>query len=98
MRRTFFKKPLRSLRALRLIRLRVLHPPPRAALHSFTMTFVPHPRLRNGHLMTLYAWARPRRFPRLPPPVDRYFDVAEAARVLAHCHWQPKPRETGTLL
>lgn len=48
--------------------------------------------------MTVYAWARPRRFPRLPPPVDRYFDVAEAARLLAHCHWQPEPRETVTLL
>jgi hypothetical protein len=62
------------------------------------MSFVPHPRLRNGHLMTLYAWARPRRFPRLPLPVDRYFDVAEAARVLAQCHWQPKPRDAETLV
>ena len=40
--------------------------------------------------MTLYAWARPRRFPELPPPTQRYFDVAPDARVLAHCHWQPR--------
>jgi predicted alpha/beta-fold hydrolase len=36
----------------------------------------------------LYAWARSRRFPLLPDPVPRYFDVAADARVLAHCHWQ----------
>lgn len=62
------------------------------------MPFVPHRRLKNGHLMTIYAWAKPRRFPRLPPPVPRYFDVAPDARVLAHCHWQPEPRESTTLL
>ncbi len=38
--------------------------------------------------MTLYAWGRPRRLPRLPPPEDRYFDVEPGTRVLAHCHWQ----------
>lgn len=62
------------------------------------MPFLPHPRLRNGHLMTIYAWARPRRFPRLPPPTPRYFDVAEDARVLAHCHWQADPPGAATLL
>jgi len=45
--------------------------------------------LGNGHLMTLYAWARPRGFPRLPPPVSRHFDVEAGTRVLAHCYWQP---------
>lgn len=48
--------------------------------------------------MTIYAWARPRRFPDLPPPTSRYFDVAEDARVLAHCHWQREPRQATTLL
>lgn len=62
------------------------------------MSFVPHRRLRSGHLMTVYAWAKPRRFPRLPAPVPRYFDVASDARVLAHCYWQAKPRESTTLL
>jgi predicted alpha/beta-fold hydrolase len=28
----------------------------------------------------------------------RYFDVARDARVLAHCHWQPEPRQKPTLL
>lgn len=48
--------------------------------------------------MTLFTWARPRRFPRLPAPVRRYFDVAPEARVLAHCHWQPAPSTRPTLL
>ena len=55
------------------------------------MPFLPstyHPLFNGGHRQTLYAWARRRRFPRLPEPESRYFDVAEDARVLAHCHWQ----------
>jgi predicted alpha/beta-fold hydrolase len=68
------------------------------------MHFVPMHRLTNGHFMTLYAWGRPRRFPRLPEPTVRYFDVVPdgdehgPARVLAHCHWQPDPRSSPTLL
>jgi predicted alpha/beta-fold hydrolase len=50
--------------------------------------FTPRKRLRNGHLMTLFVWARPRRFPKLPPAEERVFQVADDARVLAHCHWQ----------
>jgi len=46
------------------------------------------PRFTGGHKQTLYAWARPRQFPRLPAPVERYFDVAPDARVLAHCHFE----------
>jgi predicted alpha/beta-fold hydrolase len=56
------------------------------------------PRFAGGHKQTLYAWARPRRFPRLPPPVVRHFDVAADARVLAHCHWHDRPSEHPTLL
>lgn len=48
--------------------------------------------------MTLYAWARGRRFPRLPPPQPRYFDVAPKARVLALTYWQPRRKEAATLL
>jgi uncharacterized protein len=46
------------------------------------------PRFTGGHKQTLYAWARPRQFPRLPVPVERHFDVAADARVLAHCHFR----------
>ena len=48
--------------------------------------------------MTLYSWGDPRRFPRLPSPTVRYFDVAPDSRVLAHCHWQPRPWEHPTIV
>ena len=48
--------------------------------------------------MTLYAWGKPRAFPALPPPQPRFFDVAPGTRVLAHCHWQPRPWEHPTLI
>ena len=60
--------------------------------------FVPRPSLRDGHRMTFYSWANPRYFPRLPTPTVRYFDVDHDARVLAHCHWQPRRWEHPTLI
>jgi predicted alpha/beta-fold hydrolase len=57
-----------------------------------------HPRFRGGHRQTLYAWAKRRRFPRLPAPAVRYFDVAEDTRVLAHCHWHDRPHDHPTIL
>ena len=56
------------------------------------------PRFTGGHKQTLYAWARKRAFPRLPEPEARYFDVAEEARVLAHCHWQPRREAHPTFI
>jgi uncharacterized protein len=48
--------------------------------------------------MTLFGWGNPRYFPRLPEPTIRYFDVDTHARVLAHCHWHPRPWERVTLV
>jgi predicted alpha/beta-fold hydrolase len=65
------------------------------------MPFAPsayRPLFTGGHRQTLYAWARTRRFPRLPAPVERYFDVAADARVLAHCHWQDVPAGRPTIV
>jgi uncharacterized protein len=56
------------------------------------------PRFTGGHWQTLYAWARRRRFPGLPEPESRYFDVAQDARVLAHCHWHERRRDHPTIL
>lgn len=56
------------------------------------------PLFTGGHRQTLFAWARRRRFPNLPAPVVRYFDVSEDARVLAHCHWQRHPSDHPTIL
>src|SRR5262245_49687115 len=71
------------------------HPPTRA---EGIDGFVPRPSLRGGHRMTIYGWANPRYFPRLPPPTTRYFDVDHDARVLAHCHWHPRRWEHPTLV
>jgi uncharacterized protein len=60
--------------------------------------YVPARRWRGGHRMTIYTWARRRPFPSLPVPTDRYFDVAERTRVLAHCYWQPAPARHPTLV
>lgn len=65
------------------------------------MSFAPseyQPLFTGGHRQTLYAWARRRRFPNLPAPEARYFDVAADARVLAHCHWQRNPDDRPTIL
>jgi predicted alpha/beta-fold hydrolase len=61
--------------------------------------FVPRRRwLANGHVMTVYAWARARAFPALPPPDPRVIRVADDASVLAHCYWQPDRDSHVTLL
>lgn len=60
--------------------------------------YAPVPHLAGGHRMTIVTWARPRRFPALPRPQPRYFDVAPDARVLALCYWQPERRSASTVL
>jgi uncharacterized protein len=52
-------------------------------------TFTPRKWLKNGHLMTLAAWARPRRFDDLPAPEARLFQVTDDTQVLGHLYWQP---------
>jgi predicted alpha/beta-fold hydrolase len=60
--------------------------------------YIPRRGLRNGHVMTLYAWGKPRRFDRLPAPTERLFDVAPGTQVLAHCHWQADRASAPALL
>jgi len=60
--------------------------------------YVAPPWLCNGHGMTVFTWARRRRFPRLPEPDARVFDISPDARVLAKCHWQPHRTAQPTLL
>ena len=54
--------------------------------------------LRNGHLMTVYAWGRPRALPGLPAPERREFRTAPDTTVVAACHWQPDRAARTTLL
>ena len=49
-------------------------------------------------MQTLWAWAQPRALPHLPAPVTRYFNVAEDACVLAHCHWRQHAQRHPTLI
>ncbi len=60
--------------------------------------FVTHRWLRNGHTMTIYAWARPRRFPTLPRPEARLFQVSADTHVRADCYWQPDRASRPVLL
>lgn len=65
---------------------------------SVPAPYTPRRALRNGHVMTIYAWGRRRQFPRLPAPSERLFDVAPDTRVLAHCHWQTEPSRHPALI
>src|SRR6202166_2313590 len=61
-------------------------------------TFVPHPLLRNAHLMTLAAALLPRNTRLLPRAEPRLFEVQPGTKLLAKCHWQPQPRESPALV
>jgi uncharacterized protein len=54
--------------------------------------------LRNRHVMTVYAWGRPRRLRALPAPEQRHFKTADDTIVVAACHWQPSRTRHPTLL
>jgi len=53
------------------------------------LPFEPAAWLKNGHTMTLYAWAKRRHFPELPAPERRLFKVTEDTAVASDCYWQP---------
>jgi len=63
-----------------------------------TDAFVPRRGLRHGHVMTIYAWARQRAFPALPPQDARLIRVTDDTQVLAHCYWQPDRASRPTVL
>jgi predicted alpha/beta-fold hydrolase len=61
--------------------------------------FKPHSFFQNGHAQTLaaFAWPRRRRF-RSVNDEERIFQVAEDVQLLAHCRWQPNPKEHLTIV
>lgn len=59
--------------------------------------FAPRRFLRGGHLQTLAGFFLVRSS-RLPPPEDRYVEVAPGVKILCRCHWQPDRRKALTLL
>ena len=60
--------------------------------------FQPRVGLRNGHVMTVFAWAKTRTYPGLPDPEPRLFRTAPDTQVLAHCHWQVERHTRPTLV
>jgi hypothetical protein len=48
--------------------------------------------------MTVFAWARPRAFPRLPEPEARLIETTPETQVLAHAYWQPEREGRPTIL
>jgi hypothetical protein len=67
-------------------------------ISAATVPFVARRWLSNGHVMTVFAWARPRTFPGLPAPEARLFRMDVDTEVLAHCYWQLERAARPTLL
>jgi len=61
-------------------------------------SFVPRRGLSNGHVMTVYGWAKKREFPALPTPEARYFQTTPDTQVLGHCYWQAERHARPTLV
>ena len=60
--------------------------------------YEPHPLMRNSHVMTVAGAFWPRRYPALPPAVDRLFEVEPGTHLLGRCHWQQDPRLHPTIV
>lgn len=61
--------------------------------------FIPHPRYKQPHLMTLagHFWPRDKFIPENIIE-ERIFQTDLEAKVLAHCHWQPNRKSAATLV
>lgn len=78
---------------------------PRASLDKIARAlaerpFVPHPLFVNGHAQTLAAYVWPRRFQLRGHRLDeeRYFEVEDGVRLLAHCRWQKERHSSPTIV
>ncbi|MEO6221799.1 MAG: alpha/beta fold hydrolase [Vicinamibacterales bacterium] len=60
--------------------------------------FVPARGLFNGHVVTIYAWARGRVYPGLAAPESRLIRIDSETQVRADCYWQAGRRAHPTLL
>ena len=63
------------------------------------LPFVPHPFLKNPHIMTLFPryWPRPGLLKKIPSE-ERLFQIDHASRILTICNWQRNPTESPTLV
>ena len=60
--------------------------------------FRPRRWLGNGHVMTVFTWARRRGFPDLPAAEMRLFRITPDTQVLARCYWQPERAAAPTVV
>ena len=63
--------------------------------------FKAHTVFSGGHAQTLgaYAWPRRYRFQRFSKlDESRLFEVEPGVQILAHCRWQPRPKESPTVI
>jgi predicted alpha/beta-fold hydrolase len=60
--------------------------------------FRPHPLLHQRDMMTYASFVIPRRFPNLPPPEDRLFEVEPGSKILARCNWQPDRQKSPAIV
>jgi len=72
--------------------------PSSSSTTSGEQPFVPARGLTNGHVMTIAAWARRRRYAALPPALTRLVAVDAESQVRADCFWQPDRAGAPTLL
>ena len=48
--------------------------------------------------MTYASFVWSRRFPNIPAPEDRLFEVAPGSKILGRCHWQTEPRQAPAVV
>ena len=60
--------------------------------------FTPAFGLSNGHVMTIAAWAKPRRYPGLPSPDIRFYPTDPDTTVRGDGYWQPDRARVPTLV
>jgi predicted alpha/beta-fold hydrolase len=71
---------------------------PDSVLDTRNGTFAPRRWLANGHAMTVFAWARRRAFPDLPPAERRLIRVAPDTEVRVDAYWQSRRTGRPTLV
>ena len=60
--------------------------------------FKPHRVFTGGHAQTLVSYAWPRRFRLKSQDQERLFEIEPNVKVLAHCRWQPNPKDYPTIV
>ena len=72
---------------------------PRMSVAPQTRGFVPHPLLKNSHLMTLAQQCQYRNHKlKAIPAAVRWFNITSDQKVMGYCHWQTNHRVCPTVI